>query len=69
MRVVPALYGNGNFINSTMSVHKKTENNTINSQGNSTHCHQYTGNASVDLAYASMFDNEIARELKMMGLI
>ena len=31
--------------------------------------HQYTGVASVDLAYASMFDNEIAKDLKLMGLI
>ncbi len=31
--------------------------------------HSYTGIASVDLAYASMFDNSIAKDLKMMGLI
>ena len=31
--------------------------------------HQYTGVASTDLAYASLFDNEIARDLKLMGLI
>lgn len=31
--------------------------------------HRYTGNASKDLAWASMYDNQIARELKMMGLI
>jgi len=31
--------------------------------------HSYTGIASVDLAYASMFDNSIARDLKLMGLI
>ena len=31
--------------------------------------HQYTGNASTDLAYASLFDNEIAKDLKLMGLI
>ena len=31
--------------------------------------HQYTGVASVDLAYASMYDNAIARDLKLMGLI
>lgn len=31
--------------------------------------HQYTGNASTDLAYASMYDNQIARDLKLMGLI
>lgn len=31
--------------------------------------HQYTGEASVDLAYASMFDSAIAKDLKLMGLI
>lgn len=31
--------------------------------------HQYTGVASVDLAYASLFDSGIARDLKIMGLI
>ena len=31
--------------------------------------HQYTGNVSVDLAYASMFDSAIANDLKLMGLI
>lgn len=31
--------------------------------------HKYTGCASADLAYASMFDNKIARDLKLMGLI
>ena len=30
---------------------------------------KYTGEASVDLAYASLFDNEIAKDLKLMGLI
>lgn len=68
MRVLPRLYSNGNFINSTMSVHKKTDNNNLSSN-NIRHSHQYTGNASADLAYASMFDSEIARDLKMMGLI
>ena len=34
------------------------------------HCaHQYTGEACADLAYASMFDNAIAKDLKLMGLI
>ena len=31
--------------------------------------HSYTGVASVDLAWASMFDNSIAKDLKLMGLI
>jgi len=31
--------------------------------------HRYTGEASADLAYASMYDSAIARDLKLMGLI
>ncbi len=31
--------------------------------------HTYTGNASVDLAYASMVDATIANDLKSMNLI
>ena len=31
--------------------------------------HKYTGNPCADLAYASLFDNAIARDLKLMGLI
>ncbi len=31
--------------------------------------HTYTGVASVDLAYASMIDNNIAQELRTIGLI
>ncbi len=31
--------------------------------------HQYTGIASVDLAYASMFDSAIAQDLRTIGLI
>lgn len=31
--------------------------------------HEYTGVASVDLAYASMFDNAIAQDLRTIGLI
>ena len=31
--------------------------------------HQYTGVPSIDLAYASMYDSAIARDLKLMGLI
>ena len=31
--------------------------------------HLYTGIASVDLAYASLLDSSIAKDLKLMGLI
>lgn len=34
-----------------------------------TNRHQYTGDACADLAYASLFDKEIAKDLKLMGLI
>ena len=59
---------NRNFVNNSSNVHKKnTANNAIPNASPSGH--KYTGVASVDLAYASMFDNEIARDLKIMGLI
>ena len=50
------------------NAHKKNNNNVTVSQ-NATKGHKYTGIASVDLAYASMFDSAIARDLKLMGLI
>ena len=31
--------------------------------------HKYTGNVSADLAYASLVDENIANDLKSMGLI
>ncbi len=31
--------------------------------------HEYSGVASVDLAYASMIDNNIAKDLRTIGLI
>ena len=68
MRILPALYTNRNFVNSTQSSGNNVGNNALNSKNN-LRSHQYTGVASVDLAYASMFDNEIARDLKLMGLI
>lgn len=59
----------------TGSYYKKTNNNNEtrferkNNIQNKPGHHQYTGVASADLAYASLFDNEIAKDLKMMGLI
>ena len=67
MRILP-IHINGNFVNSTKSAYKNMENNA-NNLSKRPQSHQYTGVASVDLAYASMFDNEIARDLKLMGLI
>ncbi len=51
------------------------KNNAISTKGQSlinqkSHSvRNYTGDACQDLAYASMFDKKIARDLKLMGLI
>mgnify|MGYP005759276381 CR=1 FL=1 len=52
------------------------KNNAISTKGQSVlqnkaagAVRHYTGNPCQDLAYASMFDNKIARDLKLMGLI
>ena len=64
MRIQPVVNNrymgkNNNF--STQFVRKTNDSH----RGN----HRYTGVASRDLAYASMFDSAIARDLKLMGLI
>ena len=52
--------------NKSNNIQTQFERKTNNShRGN----HKYTGVASTDLAYASMFDSAIARDLKLMGLI
>ena len=49
--------------------------NAISTKGQSVLQHKapmvrnYSGNPCQDLAYASMFDKKIARDLKLMGLI
>lgn len=69
MRILPIINANRSFVNNSKNAHKNTNNiNTLNSVNN-TRGHKYTGVASADLAYASLFDNEIAKDLKMMGLI
>lgn len=51
------------------------KNNAISTKGQGVmqnkarQTHNYTGNPCQDLAYASMFDKKIARDLKLMGLI
>ena len=51
------------------------KNNAISTKGQGVmqskacQAHNYTGNPCQDLAYASMFDKKIARDLKLMGLI
>ena len=63
MRILPTMLRKNN--NFTQFIRK----NTPNLKPQRENQHQYTGVASTDLAYASMFDNEIAKDLKLMGLI
>jgi len=67
MRIHPALNLNKSFINGSSVAHTKLPNK--NQPNASTQIHKYTGIASTDLAYASMFDSAIAKDLKLMGLI
>ena len=67
MRVLPVINRykmNNNNVRQATQFERKT-NSVESIRGK----HNYTGVASVDLAYASMFDNAIAKDLKMMGLI
>ena len=66
MRIQPVLnsYNNQNKKAAQTQFERKNDY-ILNNRTN----HTYTGIASVDLAYASMFDNSIARDLKIMGLI
>ena len=68
MRILPAMLTTKNFVN-TAKYNAVNQNGGLNSLPQRELNHQYTGIPSVDLAYASMFDNEIARDLKIMGLI
>ena len=65
MRILP-LTNSFNQIKKTNNSQTRFERNEVASHLAN---HQYTGVASVDLAYASMFDYEIAKDLKLMGLI
>ncbi len=64
MRIQPVFnkYNYNNKVSKTQTQFER-KNNFIENR------HAYTGIASVDLAYASMFDNSIAKDLKLMGLI
>lgn len=64
MRILPLLNTNKNYINSNKGAFSKNIENQSNMP-----VRKYTGVASTDLAYASMFDSAIARDLKLMGLI
>ncbi|MBR3604765.1 MAG: hypothetical protein IKL52_01900 [Candidatus Gastranaerophilales bacterium] len=67
MRIQPAINLNRSFVNNSCRVCNKN-NNSMN-QTQRVHGHKYTGVASADLAYVSMFDSAIARDLRLMGLI
>ena len=67
MRIQPVANLNRNFVNNSCCVAKKNNNQAKDTQR--VHSHKYTGVASADLAYASIFDNAIARDLRLMGLI
>ena len=68
MRLLPIMNSNRSFVNKNNFAQKKS-NSISKNENNNKHAHRYTGVASADLAYASMFDSAIARDLKLMGLI
>ena len=66
MRVLPVINSykmNNNKAKATQFERKTNSVESIRGK------HKYTGVASVDLAYASMFDASIAKDLKLIGLI
>ncbi len=66
MRIQPAIF-KSNFTQRNLKklqTQFERNNNFQNRQK-----HEYSGVASVDLAYASMFDNAIAQDLRTIGLI
>lgn len=67
MRLAPVVNFNRNFVNNAKHVQTQSVDKSLNNQNKS--AHKYTGVPSADLAYASMFDSAIARDLKLMGLI
>ena len=48
---------------------KQTQFERNSNLQNSNKKHNYTGIASVDLAYVSLYNEAIAKDLKLMGLI
>ena len=67
MRIQPIL--NSYKANSSKNTQFERNNTNKTVDFNSLNRHQYTGIPSVDLAYVSLFDNAIAQDLKLMGLI
>ena len=68
MRIFPVINSNS-FVNKAKYTQSKLQNNNFSNHQKIRSAHQYTGVACADLAYASMFDSAIARDLKLMGLI
>ena len=66
MRILPVF---NRLSNNYKKVNSQTQFESKNTAIEARAPHLYTGVASVDLAYASMFDNSIAKDLKLMGLI
>ena len=67
MQIVPVLVACRSVKNGNTHPAEFTRNKNSNIQNRPDH--KYTGNVSADLAWASMFDNKIAQELKLLGLI
>ncbi len=67
MRIQPVISRSNNVkkTSKNQTQFERNNNNISAHRGN----HQYTGNWSADLAYASLVDVNIARDLKSMGLI
>ena len=68
MRILPIKHTGRSFDHNSNYANRKV-NVLKDGHMQSKHVHKYTGVASTDLAYASMFDSNIARDLKLMGLI
>ena len=63
MRIQPVVSRYSNT-NRSQTIFEKKNHSTTNSNINN---HKYTGNISVDLAYASMLDKNIENDLRSMG--
>ena len=63
MRIQPVVSRYSNT-NRSQTIFEKKNHSITNSNINN---HKYTGNISVDLAYASMLDKNIENDLRSMG--
>ena len=66
MRIQPTMFKN-NFAQRNLKKLQTQFERNRNFQAKNEH--QYTGLVSVDLAYGSMLDNAIAKDLRTIGLI